>query len=309
MVGEQQEGTKWAHSGLSDVVLSLSFFNLNWRLLTVKRTKSCFSLCSGQSRPVGERQILWAVIPSMVRLWGDAGAGMRAGLCPDQPLCPAQLPLSLSTAGPAGPCPLARRISGAVVNVSPCWSSVWGPCSARSRGSPAQPSPSAHPANTVLTRAHGPAASAGSFWAQHNVLAFLLLLLSHDAKGSPSSCTQLCSQAGPSFQSLLLLEHWAQLGITLLHQAPHSREHPCPEPSALLLFPRPVPPRFSSCCPRKGSWAGIPWQGLLPPTAEGASNIKGVLGQCPHPWEPHNEAQKNVLGFKDFYLIFFVCFY
>lgn len=158
----------------------------------------------------------------------------------------------------------------------------------------------------MLTRAHGPAASAGSFWAQHNVLAFLLLLLSHDAKGSPSSCTQLWSQAGPSFQSLLLLEHWAQLGITLLHQAPHSREHPCPEPSALLLFPRPVPPRFSSCCPRKGSWAGIPWQGLLPPTAERASNIKGVLGQCPHPWEPHNEAQKNVLGFKDFYLIFFL---
>lgn len=76
---------------------------------------------------------------------------MRVGLCPDQPLCPAQLPRSLSAAGPAGPCPLPGGLGGAVVNVGPCWSSVWEPCSARSRGSPAQPICS-HPAHTVLTR-------------------------------------------------------------------------------------------------------------------------------------------------------------
>lgn len=74
---------------------------------------------------------------------------MRVGLCPDQPLCPAQLPLS--AAGPAGPCPLPGGIGGAVLNVSPCWSPVSGPCSAGSRGSPAQPICS-HPAHTVLTR-------------------------------------------------------------------------------------------------------------------------------------------------------------
>lgn len=85
---------------------------------------------------------------------------------------------SLSTAGPPGSCPLPGGSSGAVVNVSPwargrlCWS-----CSARSRGSPAWPGLSgALTLPTLLTHAHGAGASAGLCWAQHNVLAFLLLL-------------------------------------------------------------------------------------------------------------------------------------
>lgn len=193
---------------------------------------------------------------------------------------------------------MPRGSSGAMVNVS-LWARGSFPalqtvlelghralqCQEQREPSPARPICS-HPTHTLLTKAHGPAALDGSCWAQHNVLAFLLIL-SHDAKGSPPP---------PSPSSLM--------GFTGASAGSLGRAAQSIGSAALPLSPR----DFLPAAPGKASGQGAPVMGLLPPTAEGPSNKKGVLGFTMSTLGT-NETQNNVLGFKDFYFIFLFCFY
>lgn len=95
-------------------------------------------------------------------------------------------------------------------------------CREQGECSPAQPSPALTLPTLCSDKAHGPGASAGSCWAQHHVLAFLLL--GHGAKGSPSSCTQLWA----------VIPGWTLIPTPAGALGSAGNYPPAPSPSSLL---------------------------------------------------------------------------
>lgn len=267
----------------------------------------------GQSRPGCDSQHGEAV--------GAAGAGTGAGLCPEQLLCP-------STA------PAVTQPRGATTALSFAGREQWGRAE-RARGQGQLPSApdwaGARPGGPAVQEHGESRLSPCPRCAPRAVLGPRLdraglSTMSWSSSPSFSSSSAMMSRAPPL--------PYPALGCGL-RLDPHSKPCPCPGlqlgitllPSSLTGFagassgslgraaraigfaavPLACPPQIFLLLFQETllGWDPCEGLGLPPPTAGGASNKTGVLWQCPHPWEPHSEAQKNVLGFKDFFLFFF----